>query len=37
MMGEEAGWKYMDALHQNIAQYTHSGSEPCEQAGRASA
>jgi iron(III) transport system substrate-binding protein len=32
-MGEEAGWKYMDALHQNIAQYTHSGSKPCVQAG----
>jgi len=32
-MGEDAGWKYMDALHQNIAQYTHSGSKPCVQAG----
>jgi iron(III) transport system substrate-binding protein len=31
-MGEEAGWKYMDALHQNIASYTHSGSKPCRQA-----
>lgn len=33
MMGEEAGWKYMDALHQNVAAYTHSGSKPCRQAG----
>jgi len=32
-MGEQAGWKYMDALHENIAQYTHSGSKPCRQAG----
>ena len=32
MMGEEAAWKYMDALHQNIAAYTHSGSKPCKQA-----
>ena len=23
----------MDALHENIAQYTHSGSKPCRQAG----
>jgi iron(III) transport system substrate-binding protein len=30
MMGEEDGWKYMDALHQNIARYTHSGSKPCK-------
>ena len=34
MMGEEAGWKFMDALHQNIAVYTHSGSAPCVQAAR---
>jgi iron(III) transport system substrate-binding protein len=27
------GWKYMDALHENIAQYTHSGSKPCNMAG----
>jgi iron(III) transport system substrate-binding protein len=32
-MGETGGWKYMDALHENIAQYTHSGSKPCRQAG----
>ena len=30
MMGEEGGWKFMDALHENIARYTHSGSKPCK-------
>lgn len=29
MWGEAEGWKYMDGLHQNIAQYMHSGSRPC--------
>jgi iron(III) transport system substrate-binding protein len=29
LWGEAEGWKYMDALHQNIAQYMHSGSRPC--------
>ncbi len=33
MWGEKEGWKYMDALHENIAYYTHSGSKPCKQAG----
>ncbi|MCP5368713.1 MAG: putative 2-aminoethylphosphonate ABC transporter substrate-binding protein [Hyphomicrobiales bacterium] len=33
LFGEEDGWKFMDALHQNIAWYTHSGSKPCRQAG----
>jgi iron(III) transport system substrate-binding protein len=33
MFGEEEGWAYMDALHQNIARYTHSGSKPCKMAG----
>src|SRR5688500_4358973 len=33
MFGEAEGWKYMDALHENIAQYVHSGSKPCRQAG----
>ena len=33
-MGEEKGWQYMDALHQNIAQYMHSGSRPCAAAGK---
>lgn len=32
MFGEEGGWAYMDKLHANIAQYTHSGSKPCKQA-----
>ena len=27
--GEKDGWAYMDGLHQNIAQYMHSGSRPC--------
>ena len=30
MFGEEDGWKFMDALHENIARYTHSGSKPCK-------
>jgi iron(III) transport system substrate-binding protein len=33
LFGESEGWKYMDALHENIAQYVHSGSKPCRQAG----
>jgi iron(III) transport system substrate-binding protein len=33
MWGDADAWKYMDALHDNIAQYTHSGSKPCRQAG----
>lgn len=32
MWGEAEGWKYMDGLHQNIAQYMHSGSRPCASA-----
>ena len=32
-MGEKGGWTYMDKLHENIAQYTHSGSKPCRQSG----
>jgi iron(III) transport system substrate-binding protein len=27
--GEADGWKFMDALHENVAQYMHSGSRPC--------
>ncbi len=34
VMGENAGWAYMDKLHENIAVYTHSGSAPCVQAAR---
>ena len=33
-MGEAEGWKFMDALHQNIGVYTHSGSAPCVQAAK---
>ncbi len=33
IFGEEKGWEYMDALHNNIAAYTHSGSKPCRMAG----
>ncbi|MFZ4529836.1 MAG: putative 2-aminoethylphosphonate ABC transporter substrate-binding protein [Undibacterium curvum] len=32
LFGEQEGWSYMDKLHENIAQYTHSGSKPCKQA-----
>lgn len=32
MWGEDKGWKFMDGLHDNIAQYTHSGSKPCKMA-----
>jgi len=28
LYGEAEGWKYMDALHQNVARYMHSGSAP---------
>ncbi|HQZ07115.1 MAG TPA: putative 2-aminoethylphosphonate ABC transporter substrate-binding protein [Burkholderiaceae bacterium] len=34
IMGEKAGWEFMDKLHQNIAVYTHSGSAPCVQAAK---
>lgn len=30
MFGKEKGWAFMDALHENIANYTHSGSKPCK-------
>ena len=30
IFGKEGGWEYMDALHNNIARYTHSGSKPCK-------
>ncbi|MDJ0682980.1 MAG: extracellular solute-binding protein [Xenococcaceae cyanobacterium MO_167.B52] len=33
LKGEEKGWQYLDALHQNVAQYMHSGSKPCKAAG----
>lgn len=34
LKGEEQGWEYLDALHNNIAQYMHSGSKPCKAAGQ---
>lgn len=33
LFGEEEGWAYMDALHENIKEYQHSGSKPCRHAG----
>ncbi len=33
LFGEKDGWAFMDQLHENVAQYTHSGSKPCRQAG----
>ncbi|SNS57064.1 putative 2-aminoethylphosphonate ABC transporter substrate-binding protein [Pseudomonas segetis] len=32
IMGENKAWTFMDKLHTNIGQYTHSGSKPCTQA-----
>lgn len=29
LFGEQEGWAYMDKLHANIKNYTHSGSRPC--------
>src|SRR3990172_4896505 len=31
-LGEAEGWKYLDALHQNMAEHTKSGSKPCKDA-----
>lgn len=31
--GEKEGWAFMDALHENIGVYTHSGSKPAKMAG----
>lgn len=28
-LGESRAWNFMDALHANVAHYTHSGSRPC--------
>lgn len=30
LFGEDEGWAFMDALHENISRYTHSGSKPCK-------
>lgn len=32
MWGEDEAWAFMDELHDNVMQYTHSGSAPCRQA-----
>jgi iron(III) transport system substrate-binding protein len=32
MFGEEKAWAFMDRLHDNVAFYAHSGSQPCKQA-----
>jgi iron(III) transport system substrate-binding protein len=29
LWGDKEGWAFMDGLHENIAQYMHSGSRPC--------
>lgn len=31
IMGKDKAWAFMDALHENIAAYSHSGSKPCNQ------
>ncbi|MDR0488746.1 MAG: putative 2-aminoethylphosphonate ABC transporter substrate-binding protein [Propionibacteriaceae bacterium] len=31
--GTDAGWNYLDQLHENIDQYVHSGSKPAKMAG----
>lgn len=33
LWGEIEGWAFMDALHENVSRYTHSGSAPCKLAG----
>ena len=30
LMGEEAGWQYLDKLHENVMVYLHSGSAPAK-------
>ncbi len=34
LMGEQQGWAYLDKLHENMMQYTHSGSKPAKMAGQ---
>lgn len=34
IMGEKDGWEYLDRLHANMMQYTHSGSKPAKMAGQ---
>jgi iron(III) transport system substrate-binding protein len=33
-LGEDRGWAFMDALHQNVAVYLHSGLAACSQTAR---
>src|SRR5207249_12029958 len=33
-MKEPEGWKYLDALDKNMAEYTKSGSKPCKDTAR---
>nr|WP_245339083.1 putative 2-aminoethylphosphonate ABC transporter substrate-binding protein [Paenibacillus shirakamiensis] len=33
LMGDDAAWKYMDKLNENMAMYVHSGSKPAKLAG----
>ena len=35
-MGEAAGWAFMDALHENVDVYLHTGSAPCLEVSRGS-
>lgn len=37
LMGEKEAWDYLDRLHENIMQYTHSGSKPAKMAGQGEA
>lgn len=37
LLGEKEAWDYLDRLHQNIMQYTHSGSKPAKMAGQGEA
>lgn len=34
LFGEAEGWKFMDAFHQNVARYMHSGSAPASLAAK---
>jgi len=34
LMGENEAWRFMEALHKNVAVYTGSGDAPCVQAAR---
>lgn len=34
IMGEEAGWEYFEELHENVGQYTKSGTQPAQLVGQ---